>query len=135
MLAANGIRRTWRAIWSSKVGALRSYSVPRRYASNRQLGCCVNIGLISRWSCELFSELYLAPPQAYVQLLNDDGLPPQVMVLGHNPGLESLVYMLSGEYEAFPTAAVATFEFRSSWSEFASSLSCDFLGLARPKEM
>jgi phosphohistidine phosphatase len=52
--------------------------------------------------------LYAAPPDAYLRTLR--GLPERfarVMLIGHNPGLEELLEMLTGEAKHLPTAAVA----------------------------
>ena len=65
------------------------------------------------------SELYLAPPKAYVLALTElnDNV-ETVLVVGHNPGLESWVEMLGEEEVRFPTAALAHFQLPiDSWSE------------------
>ena len=53
-------------------------------------------------------EFYMAGAEAYLRALralSDDY--ECVMVIGHNPGLEELVEVLTGEAEAMPTAALA----------------------------
>lgn len=64
-------------------------------------------------------ELYLAPPQAYLDALADVAESiGRVMVVGHNPGLEQLVSDLAGAYEVFPTAALAHVELGiGAWRE------------------
>ncbi|MBA62187.1 MAG: phosphohistidine phosphatase [Planctomycetaceae bacterium] len=57
-------------------------------------------------------DLYLAPPQTYLDYLAQ--LPEQVesaMVIGHNPGIEALVYGQCGEYHTMPTCALAIIDF------------------------
>ncbi|MGW8250880.1 MAG: L-2-amino-thiazoline-4-carboxylic acid hydrolase, partial [Anaerolineales bacterium] len=68
----------------------------------------------------LWSEdLYAAGPEAYVEVLQ--ALPDQygrVMVVGHNPGLEELVAMLTDEWARLPTAALAEVSLGiQSWAE------------------
>jgi phosphohistidine phosphatase len=56
----------------------------------------------------IHDQLYLAEPKGYVELLN--GLTPEfdpVLCVGHNPGLEELVRMLTGKSERMATAALA----------------------------
>ncbi|MEM8882435.1 MAG: histidine phosphatase family protein [Planctomycetota bacterium] len=58
----------------------------------------------------------------------------RVLLVGHNPGLESLVAHLSGRAHLFPTAALAHFTLPSNWStlmEGAGSLDA----LIRPREL
>ena len=67
----------------------------------------------------LLDEFYLAAPQVYIrelQALPDDL--QQVLVVGHNPGLEELVRALVGRHEHLPTAALVLIELPiQSWSE------------------
>lgn len=59
-------------------------------------------------STEFLPELYLAPPEVYLEFLKV--LPGEVrcaMVVGHNPGLEDLVAAITGEYRTMKTAALA----------------------------
>jgi phosphohistidine phosphatase len=57
------------------------------------------------------------------------------MVVGHNPGLEQLVSILSGESLHFPTAAIACFTFEiSSWRDLKKSEG-KLISLWRPKEV
>jgi phosphohistidine phosphatase len=63
--------------------------------------------------------LYLASPLTILKILQELGNGPQrVMVVGHNPGLEELVYHLTEEPEAMPTAAIAQVDLPiTAWSE------------------
>jgi phosphohistidine phosphatase len=69
---------------------------------------------------QLVDALYLAPPPTYsaeLQSLSD--LVHQVLVVGHNPGLEELLGALTGRPQHMPTAALANVELPiESWSEF-----------------
>jgi phosphohistidine phosphatase len=44
-----------------------------------------------------------------------------VILLAHNPGLEELVSLLSGESTAMPSAALAVLDFPGTWAEAAPS--------------
>lgn len=57
---------------------------------------------------ELCDELYLSGPTAYIGVLN--ALPPdrqRVLIVGHNPDVESLLTGLTGTIVAFGTAHIA----------------------------
>jgi len=55
---------------------------------------------------EFLDELYLAEPDAIVRTLRDHaGSSERVMVVGHNPGLETLVAYLTGERTELSTTA------------------------------
>jgi phosphohistidine phosphatase len=51
---------------------------------------------------------YMAEPETYLNKLREmpDEL-ERVMIIGHNPGLEGLLQILSGQVESLPTAAIA----------------------------
>ena len=81
--------------------------------------------------------LYLAAPETMVDLVNElaDGC-PRVMIVAHNPGLEELVFALTGRDEVFPTAALAAVRAPiENWNELALGIRCDLGGLWRPKEL
>ena len=82
--------------------------------------------------------LYLASPGAYLEELT--GLTSDIetaMVVGHNPGLEYLVEVLTGMDEIMPTAAVAQIQLKTSqWSNISDDLGqCELVGVFRPKEI
>lgn len=63
--------------------------------------------------------LYMAEPDIYLELLSlmPDDL-ERILVIGHNPGLEGLLQILSGRVESLPTAAVAYLSLPiHSWKE------------------
>lgn len=52
--------------------------------------------------------LYLATTGGLIEIIQKtDDLLSTAMLIGHNPGLSDLVYLLTGVEEAFPTAALA----------------------------
>ncbi len=69
--------------------------------------------------------LYLAPDEAILRLVrNTGGAAGSVLVIGHNPGIESLAGVLAKEHSGqgktpkFPTAALAAFQFdAANWNE------------------
>jgi len=82
-------------------------------------------------------DLYAAGPEAYLQVLAE--LPDEyqrVMLVGHNPGLEELLEMLTGDYERLPTAALAQVRLPiKRWRDLAEEASGELVNLWRPKEL
>lgn len=82
--------------------------------------------------------LYLAAPSDIVRVLKEveDPSADQVMIVGHNPGQEELVRVLSGGRDAFPTAALAQIELPiMGWGELELSTKGRLIHLWRPKEL
>jgi phosphohistidine phosphatase len=80
-------------------------------------------------------EIYEASPLKLLSILSkveDKYL--SVLMVGHNPGMEELLKILTGENESMPTAALAKIELKiSSWKEISeNSGKLEFL--IRPKE-
>ncbi len=86
---------------------------------------------------EFTGDLYHAPPQACIQVLHELGGDfSRVMLVAHNPGLESLVEMLSGRSEPFPTATLAHVELEvECWTELSPHSNAQLVNLWRPKEL
>ncbi len=56
---------------------------------------------------EYLKELYLAEPRAYLRALAEHASSfARAMVVGHNPGLEALVFEITRESLSLPTAAL-----------------------------
>ena len=97
--------------------------------------------LVEASSCtaEVHSDrgLYLAGPDGYLEL--SSALPERwerAMVVGHNPGLEELVTLLTGEDATLPTAALARVGLAiESWSELAGGAGGQLLRLWIPREL
>jgi phosphohistidine phosphatase len=68
---------------------------------------------------QFFNELYVALPETYVQVLqNNAGEAERALVVGHNPTLDDLVYLLTGTHESFPTAGLAVVELEiDAWQD------------------
>jgi phosphohistidine phosphatase len=59
----------------------------------------------------------------------------RLLLVGHNPGMEDLVEILSGKREAFPTAALAVFEIGiDRWKALELGVETKLLKVYRPKE-
>jgi phosphohistidine phosphatase len=83
------------------------------------------------------ANLYLAPPEAYLEVLSQ--LPDDVntvLAVGHNPGMEDLLYQLTGKHEHFPTAGLARIDFSvAAWSKLDAGARGKLIHLWRPKEL
>lgn len=86
-----------------------------------------------RW----LDEFYMAGPEAYLDALA--GLEEEiseVMVVGHNPGLEELIEDLTGQYEALPTGSLALLELAvKHWSDLKEDVHARLVNVWRPKEI
>lgn len=82
-------------------------------------------------------ELYLAEPQAYIEVLRQvTEKYAHVLVVGHNPGLESLLEALTGEAMAMPTAALACIELAvKRWRDLDMNTEGKLVNLWRPKNL
>ncbi len=86
---------------------------------------------------QLTRRFYLADADAYLEVVQalDDAI-QSVMVVGHNPGMEHLVAVLSGQWERMPTAAIAHFQLPiTHWRELAEMDEAELVNLWRPKEV
>jgi phosphohistidine phosphatase len=82
-------------------------------------------------------ELYLAEPQAYVEVLCQVAEKhARVLVVGHNPGLESLIESLTSEAMAMPTAALTYLELSlKHWRDLDLNSECKLVNVWRPKDL
>ena len=86
---------------------------------------------------ELHGSLYLAPPEEYLSVLNqvDDAL-QCVLVVGHNPGLELLLALLTRCSTELPTAALAQIEIDiPRWADLDASARGRLIAIWLPKEL
>jgi phosphohistidine phosphatase len=66
-----------------------------------------------------FESLYAAEPGAYLAVLREltDNY-QRVLIVGHNPGVEELIELLTGEIHIVPTCTLAQIEFDiEKWSD------------------
>lgn len=82
-------------------------------------------------------EFYLAPPEHYISIIST--LPEnvgRVLTVGHNPGMESLLRVLTGNSETFPTAALAQVELDiEQWYSLAGDGTGRLINFWRPREL
>jgi phosphohistidine phosphatase len=82
-------------------------------------------------------DLYAAWTDAFIYALNNlESDYECVMVVGHNPGLEELIEVLTDEVESMPTAAVALVELPiENWDELDDDITGELVEIWRPKEL
>lgn len=90
-----------------------------------------------RRAIELSDALYMAEPGAYLSVLRSlDREYRRVLVVGHNPGLEHLVKLLTERDEALPTAALVVIELSiKSWSSLSKRTRGRLRKIYRPKDL
>ena len=65
-------------------------------------------------------QFYHAPAETYLQQIASCDSGEKILVVGHNPGLERLVYELTGDSVRMPTACLVNIHAEvASWPEFA----------------
>lgn len=81
--------------------------------------------------------LYMASPADILSLLRKvPDTAETVMIVGHNPGLEELVALLTGERQDLPTAALAQIVLPiDQWRDLRLSTRGTLVGHWRPKEL
>ncbi len=82
--------------------------------------------------------LYLADPATIIDVIwrHGAGRNVRLMIVGHNPGAERLVYKLTGEDETLPTAALACIDLPiETWTDLRVDTAGRLRGLWRPKEL
>ncbi len=86
---------------------------------------------------QYIDSLYMAEADEFVHELRKlpDDL-ERVMVIGHNPGLESLLPLWTKQIEALPTAAIAYLVVPiNKWKELGKGTEADLVEIWRPKEL
>jgi phosphohistidine phosphatase len=82
-------------------------------------------------------DFYMAEADEYLKELRrlpDDV--ERVMVVGHNPGLESLIPLLTDQIESLPTSAIAYIVLTiNSWKDLNKKTEAELVALWRPKEI
>jgi phosphohistidine phosphatase len=106
--------------------ALRARDTARRVAAESGF----------RGAIDELDELYLAEPEAYItatkRLADEDA--ERVLVVGHNPGLEALALLLTGEPTSLPTAGLIVCALPiAGFSELSLEVSGKLTRFERPK--
>lgn len=86
----------------------------------------------------LYSDkLYLGEPEDYLKVLKAvDDRYERVMVVGHNPGLEELLELLTGKEHSMPTAALAQVELPiKQWQELNDMVNGTLIELWLPRRL
>jgi phosphohistidine phosphatase len=81
--------------------------------------------------------LYLAEAEEYMTVLRElQDTIERVMVIGHNPGLETLLQLLTNRTESLPTAVIAHLILPiQHWNELTSNTQGELIDIWRPKEL
>lgn len=85
-------------------------------------------------------DLYLGEPEAYLNTLRDLKEEPgdlkTVLMIGHNPGLESLVQVLTDRVESLPTCAIAHLRVPvRTWNAINPEVIASLENIWRPREI
>lgn len=87
---------------------------------------------------ELVRYLYHAPAKEYLEAIERFYQPEvkTLMMIGHNPGLEELVFELGRLYEPMPTAAIAQFDLGDDdWIRIRRPWKARLVAIYRPKNL
>lgn len=81
--------------------------------------------------------LYHAAPEQYIEVLHEAGEEyERVMVVGHNPGIEYLLELLTDANERMPTAALAQIELPiEQWADLDDETMGKLVNVWRAKEL
>ena len=79
--------------------------------------------------------IYEASPTSLLYVVGGtDDTVNSLMLVGHNPGMEGLIQVLTGQSEAMPTAALAVIEIDvDSWTDIAAGLG-SLRAILRPRD-
>jgi phosphohistidine phosphatase len=85
---------------------------------------------------QLIEEFYPGEPEDYITTLqNLSDKTNCVMVVGHNPGIEELIWTLTGQPAEVPTAGLTHLELPvDSWRQLAAKTKVRLISIWRPKE-
>lgn len=108
-------------------------------SANRALTTAEQVALAAGYEEEIqvTRDFYMAYAEEYIEYVAGlSGDWSRIMVVGHNPGLEQLVEVLSGEWERMPTAALAEIELPiDSWAELDEDTPGRLVNLWLPREL
>ena len=85
---------------------------------------------------EFIDSFYMADPEIFFTMLQTLPDVETVMIIGHNPGLETLLQILSDEIKSLPTAATAHLTLPiDSWAEIKMETDGKLIHLWRPRDL
>lgn len=116
--------------------------IPQRILSSTAARCRLTVEAMGETSgfsgpVDYHDSLYLAEPQAYIDAVKavPDG-EERILVMGHNPGLEGLLQMLTDQVESLPTGALAYLSLPlMHWSELSLTTKAELIEVYRPHDM
>jgi phosphohistidine phosphatase len=126
---------------AERTGELLSDRLPDRILSSSSLRTRETVERFSkgghyRGPVEYLDTLYLAEPAAYLAAVRlHGGDAERLLLVGHNPGLETLVTRLTGERVSLPTAALVecTLDI-TAWSDVTEQTSAELTGISFPRD-
>lgn len=85
----------------------------------------------------LNKSLYAAGPEAYLGVIHDlSDEYVRVLIVGHNPGLEELLELLTGEIHLMPTCSLAHVNLHvDKWSEVDNKIKGQVAEIWRPRDL
>lgn len=86
---------------------------------------------------DYINSLYLAEPSAYLSTIQtvDDKF-ERIMIVGHNPGLEGLLQILSGQVESLPTGSIAHLVLPiEHWADLREDTHGELVVRVKPREL
>jgi len=103
----------------------------------RKTAKAVAVGCRFDGEVQLTDDLYLAPAQIYLDFLRQlSAAVERALLIGHNPGIEYALRLLSGADQAMPTAALAQIELPvDDWSILEGTLPGRLVRLWRPRDL
>jgi phosphohistidine phosphatase len=126
---------------AERVGELMADRVPERVLSSTAVRTRETVAALKKGAqhfgpVAFLPELYLAEPSACLKALAEHGGDAtSVLLVGHNPGLEDLVSLLTGERVSLPTAALAECALDlDAWSAVTVETRAELIGLAYPRD-
>lgn len=126
---------------AERIGELLADRLPDRILSSSSARTRETVERFSksghyRGPVEYLDSLYLAEPAAYLAAVREHGgTAGRLLLVGHNPGLESLVTRLTGEHLSLPTAALVecTVDIET-WSDVTEDTSAELTAVSYPRD-
>ena len=84
------------------------------------------------------NDFYLGEPDAYMNTLHDlsEENTGVVLVIGHNPGLESLLQLMTDKVESLPTSSIAYLEVPiRTWKALNGDIVADLKKIWNPRDL
>ena len=116
--------------------------IPQRIITSTAVRACSTAEAIAerveyKEEITYLDSLYMAEPAAIIEALH--AVPDEVkrvLVVGHNPGLEGLVQILSKKVESLPTASIAIIKLPiENWQELNFGVEGKLVEIVRPRDL